>query len=61
MLTETELLYASIATRHNEKIIKEALNILKQFSKDGFIYLYDDNGKAFKITKDTKVCVHQNI
>lgn len=61
MLTETELLYTSIATRHNEKIIKEALNILKQFSKDGFIYLYDDNGKAFKITKDTKVCVHQNI
>ena len=61
-MTEAELLYAAIATRHNEKIINVALNVLKQFSKDGFIYLYDDdNGKAFKITKDTKVCVHQNM
>lgn len=60
-MTEAELLYAAIATHHNEKIINDALNVLKQFSKDGFIYLYDDNGKAFKITKDTKVCVHQNM
>ncbi len=60
-MTETELLYATIASRHNEKIINDALNVLKQFSKDGFIYLYNDNGKAFKITKDTKVCVYQNM
>ncbi len=60
-MTETQLLYACISMRHNNKIIDEALNVLKQFSENGSIYLYDDNGNCFKITKDTKVCIFQDM
>lgn len=55
MPIETEILYDCIAMNHNGKIIDDALNALKQFSKDGTIYLYDKDGNSFKITEDTDV------
>lgn len=55
MLSKTEILYACIAMNHNGKIVDDALNKLKQFSKNGSIFLYDKNGNSFKITEDTDV------
>lgn len=61
MLSETKILYACIAMNHNSKIIDNALNKLKQFSKDGDIFLYDKDGNSFKITEDTDVCILQDM
>ncbi len=61
MPTETEILYDCIAMNHNGKIIDNALNALKQFSKNGSIFLYDKNGNSFKITEDTDVFILQDM
>lgn len=54
-MTESQLLYSCIASHHNKKIIDNALDILKQFSReDSKILLYDKDGNSFYITPDTK-------
>lgn len=53
-LTESQMLYIGIASEHNKKIINKALDTLKQFTEDGTLWLYDNNGNSFKLTPDTK-------
>lgn len=53
-LTKSQMLYIGIASEHNKKIINKALDILKQFTEDGTLWLYDKNGNSFKLTPDTE-------
>ena len=57
MLSETEILYACIAMNHNSKIIDNALNKLKQFSKDGDIFLYNKDGNIISFPLRFATCL----